>query len=100
MSSKTILRGSYREHPAGSVPSGSPAPPDIISITLVLRRRNSAPPMESLTTLSCRNFTELHGADPDDIVAVEEFVTAHGFSVIRVDEAARTITIRGVVSIV
>jgi kumamolisin len=52
--------------------------------------------MDSLTEpLSRRNFTELHGADGDDIIAVEEFVTAHGFSITRIDPAARTITIRG-----
>jgi kumamolisin len=46
-------------------------------------------------TLSRLHFQKLHGADAGDIIAVEEFVSAHGFSVVRVDEAARAITIRG-----
>ncbi|HZS55622.1 MAG TPA: S53 family peptidase [Bryobacteraceae bacterium] len=96
MSSKSILRGSYREHPVGSVPAGTPAPDEIINITLVLRRRNSAPEMESLAAaLSHETFVEVHGADLDDIAAAEEFATAHGFSIVRVDPAARSVTISG-----
>lgn len=94
-SSQSILRGSYREHPKGSVSAGTPAPQDFIDVTLVLRRRNSVPDMELSGHLSYRNFVELHGADDDDILAVEEFATANGFSIIRVDKGARSITIRG-----
>lgn len=96
MSSKSILRGSYREHPIGSVQAGAPAPVEIITITLVLRRRNGVPETESVVEhLSHKDFVELHGADHDDILAVEEFVTAHGFSIQRVDQGARSITISG-----
>lgn len=96
MSSKSILRGSYREHPVGSVFAGAPAPDDIINITLILRRRLSAPEPESLSGhLSHRNFAELHGADKHDLAAVEEFATAHGFSIVRIDQAARSVTISG-----
>ncbi|MBV9611627.1 MAG: S8/S53 family peptidase, partial [Acidobacteriaceae bacterium] len=96
MSSKTVLRGSYRQHPVGSVPAGTPAPVEIITITLVLRRKHEVPEIESvLEPLSRTNFVELHGADDQDIVAVEEFATAHGFSIVRVDRHARSITISG-----
>ena len=98
MSSKLILRGSHREHPSGSVPVGAPVPHEFITITLILRRRNEAPSPESLTAhLSRRNFAESHGADEQDIVAVEEFATAQGLSIMRVDPAARSVTIRGTV---
>ena len=100
MSSKSILRGSYRKHPVGSVPAGAPAPSEIINITLVLRRRNSAPERELITeSLSPSKFAELHGAHEDDIVAVEEFATAHGFSIVRVDRNARSITISGALAV-
>jgi kumamolisin len=96
MSSKSILRGSYREHPVGSVPVGSPASVEIITITLVLRRKHNAPEPESiLEPLGRDTFVELHGADHQDILAVEEFATAHGFSIVRVDRQARSITISG-----
>lgn len=96
MSSKTILRGSYRQHPVGSVPAGAPAPVEIITITLLLRRKHEAPEGDSIREpLSRRSFAELHGADDEDIVAVEEFATAHGFSIVRVDRHARSIMISG-----
>lgn len=99
MSSKSILRGSYREHPIGSVPDGAPAPIEIINITLFLRRRNSAPEIDCLIEhLNHSEFTERHGAIDDDILAIEEFATAHGFSIVRVDRAARCITISGAVA--
>jgi kumamolisin len=98
MSSNSILRGSQREHPFGSVPAGAPAPHDFITITLILRRRNEAPGPESLAEhLSRRDFAQLHGAGEQDIIAVEEFATAHGLSITRVDQAARSVTIRGTI---
>ncbi|HEX4750221.1 MAG TPA: S53 family peptidase [Bryobacteraceae bacterium] len=96
MSSKFILRGSYCEHPSDSAPAGSPAPSDIINITLVLRRRTSLPDeMEAGTHLSHENFVDLHGAADDDILAVEEFATANGFSVVHIDKGGRSVTIQG-----
>ncbi len=96
MSSKSILHGSHREHPAGSVPAGDPAPDQTITITLYLRRRNSAPEMEAFSDpLSHDNFVKLHGADEDDIAFVEQFVTSHGFSVVDIDRAARSLAIAG-----
>jgi kumamolisin len=81
------------------VQAGAPAPVEIITITLVLRRRNSAPELESrVEHLSHSDFVELHGADQSDIVAVEEFATAHGFSIGPVDQGARSIKISGPVS--
>ena len=96
MSSNSILRGSFREHPFGPVEAGTPAPTQIINITLVLRRRNDAPEMASLNEpLSHGKFSEIYGADEDDILAVENFATEHGFSIVRVDGGARTVTIAG-----
>ena len=99
MSSKSILRGSHREHPIDSVLASATAPDEIINITLVLRRCNTVPDVHSLADhLSHRKFIELHGADHRDITTVEEFATSHGFSIVRVDRGARTVTIAGRVS--
>jgi kumamolisin len=96
MSSKSILRGSYRQHPVGSVPVAAPDPAEIVAITLVLRRKNSVPETNSaIEPLDREKFVDLHGADHDDIVTVEEFATAHGFSIVRADRSARTVTISG-----
>ncbi len=99
MSSKSILRGSYRKHPKGSVLAGAPASSEVVNITLILRRRQSAPEAECISEpLSYKDFAELHGAGDDDILAVEEFASRHGFSVSRVDRGARSITISGPLS--
>ncbi len=96
MSSHTSLCGSQREHPAGSVGLGKPAPDEIIQLTLVLRRRASAPDPASIAShLSHSQLSELHGADPADIEAVEAFASEHGFMIVRLNSAARSVVIAG-----
>lgn len=96
MSSHISLCGSQREHPAGSVGLGKPAPDEIIQLTLVLRRRASAPDPASIAShLSHTQLSELHGADPADVEAVEAFASEHGFMIARLNSAARSVTISG-----
>ncbi len=99
MSSHVILRGSHREHPVNSVPVGKPASDEIIQITLLLRRRNASPEVDSIERyLSREEFAAAHGAHPADVQAVEAFASEHDFSVARVDPAARTVIISGSMS--
>lgn len=96
MSSQVILRGSLREHPAGSVQVGDPAPDELIQITLILRRRADAPEPDSIDChLSHDELGHLYGADLADIAAIEAFVSEHGFSIVSIHVAARTIVISG-----
>ncbi|MBV9403942.1 MAG: S8 family serine peptidase [Acidobacteriaceae bacterium] len=94
MSSHVILSGSHRTHPAGSDPVGKPAENEIIYITLVLARRAEAPE-PAASRLSHHELAANYGADPADIAAVELFASEHGFSIVNVNAAARTITISG-----
>src|SRR4051794_6510655 len=71
MSSHVLLRGGHREHPAGSVLIGEPDPNEIVQITLILKRCNSAPdPKASDGHLTQQELADRHGADPADIEAV------------------------------
>ena len=96
MSSHIPLQGSQREHPVGSMPAGDPAPDEIIQLTLILRRRCAAPEPDSIDHhLSHDELAQLHGADPADIQAVENFVAEHHFSIVSVNTGARSIRISG-----
>ena len=96
MSSRVTLCGSQREHPANSVLLGEPAADEIIQLSLILRRRGSAPDPGSIAShFSHSQLSELHGADPADMEAVEAFASEQGFTVVRRHAAARAITLSG-----
>ena len=99
MSSHVLLRGGQRKHPAGSVVVGAPDPNEIIQITLVLNRRDSAPEPDPLEHhLTHQELQELHGADPEDVKAVEAFAAENHLSIVHLDPAARSITLSGPLS--
>ncbi|MBV9303560.1 MAG: S8/S53 family peptidase [Acidobacteriaceae bacterium] len=101
MSSRVLLRGGHRSHPAGSVVVGEPNPKEIVQITLILNRRDSAPEPDRISRqLTRAELRDLHGADPADIRAVEEFASANHLAIARLNPAARTITLCGPLSII
>ncbi|MBV9761105.1 MAG: S8 family serine peptidase [Acidobacteriaceae bacterium] len=96
MSSHVPLQGSLREHPIGSLPAGPPAPDEIVQLTLILRRRGAAPDPDSLGRhLSHCELAGRHGADPADLQVVQDFVDAHHWSIVSIDEAARSVIVSG-----
>ena len=94
MSSHVILSGSNREHPADAAFMGKPSPDEILQITCILRRRAMRPKTPAAALIASTIRTN-HGADPADIEAVERFANEHGFSMVRIDQAARAITLAG-----
>lgn len=94
MSSKIILKGSAREHPANSVFAGKPHRNERGTVTCVLRRKSPAARCIE-TQLSHQDFAANHGIDSDDVSAIELFAAQHHFSVDRVDVAARTVALSG-----
>jgi len=94
MSSQVISSGSHREHLAGAAFMGKPPADEIIQITCILRRKDDASKTPA-NRLSHQQFERTQGADPADIDAVERFANQHGFNVVRVDNAARSITLAG-----
>ena len=96
MSSQNILRDSLREHPLNSTPVGKPAPNEPIQVTVVLCRRKETPGAAPLGThLSHEELSNVYGADPAHINAVEAFASEHHLSIVKVDPASRTVTIAG-----
>ncbi|MBV8809758.1 MAG: S8 family serine peptidase [Acidobacteriaceae bacterium] len=96
MSSHVILRDSHREHPAGSVPVGQPAPDQPTQITVVLRRRTPISDDGCLGVhLSHAEFAGAYGAEPADIRALEDFAAEHGFSFASVNAGGRTVVLSG-----
>jgi kumamolisin len=96
MCSAVNIAGSYREHPVGWHRFGEPAPDEILTVSLVLRRRESAPSPDLMQHFLSRDELEnVHGADPADIEAVEAFAFEHQLSVVTINGASRVITIAG-----
>jgi kumamolisin len=94
LSSQIILKGSQREHPKDSVFLGKPHADERGSITCVLRRKHVAPRSVAIQ-LSHEDFAVTHGCDIQDIHAVENFAAEQGFTVDRIDSAARTMKLSG-----
>ncbi len=94
MSSHVILSGSHREHPAGAAFLGKPSPDEILQITCILRRTGETPDAPA-GRVSHQQFERMHGANPADVTAIESFASEHGFSVVRIDPAARAVTLAG-----
>ena len=94
MSSHVILSGSNREHPVDAAFLGKPAADELLRITLILRRKDDAPKTPS-GRLSRLLFEKRHGADEADVETIETFATEHGFSIVRIDRAARSVTLAG-----
>jgi kumamolisin len=76
--------------------TGHPDPDELITLTLILRRRCEAPDPDTIGRyLSHGELAEMHGADPVDIQAVENFASEHGFSIVSIHAAARTVVLGG-----
>jgi kumamolisin len=96
MSSNLTLCGTHREHPALSERVGLPPPDEIIKLTLILRRRKPASDQHPIPQrFTPQSLAEAHGADPADILAVEEFAAENHFTIADLNPAARSITIAG-----
>jgi kumamolisin len=96
MPSRVALRGSYRQHSPKAIKIGRPAINERLEVTLVLRRKQDAPhPWDLDIYLSHDELTALHGADPQDIDAVERFCFERHFSIVHLDAGARTVVVSG-----
>lgn len=67
-----------------------------IDVTLVLRRRAELPaPDKNAALMSASDLGERYGADPTDLTAVRDAVTAAGAQVLAEDGAGRRVQVRG-----
>jgi kumamolisin len=78
--SSQAVPGSHRDAPPGAQRVGQTDPSTVLDVLVVLRRAADRPGI---------------GASPDDVAQVEQFATAYGIAVSRVDLAARTVRLVG-----
>src|ERR1700684_3859951 len=96
-SDRVEVAGSQRELVPNHPRIGDVDPTEEIAVTVYLRPRADTgwvdqeaqlPPAER-SNLSREEWAERYGADPQDIVAVQQFAADHGLTVAGVDRARR-----------
>ena len=100
---KVALPGSNREPVAGAVVSGPVAENEIVSVTVILRRRKKLESLESFAFSrshrvrhhSRAEFGALYGADPADIATIEAFASEYGITITQVSQARRSVVLSG-----
>ena len=86
MSSRVALRGSYRQHSLRATRIGRPQPQDRMEVTLVLRRKQSAPhPWAADRYHTHEELAENFGADPADIAAIEAIASERHLSIANIE---------------
>jgi kumamolisin len=111
MVSKTIyapLIGSEHAKLPGHKDLGFSRPDEVISVTLILRRRTRSrsagklPPRtpEAFPTVSRATFVRTLGSHSKDLSAVSAFAKAHGLEVIESQPSRRSVELRGSISAV
>lgn len=94
------LPGSERKPMAGAKKMAAADPNAVMQATIVLRPRQSdAEPLADVVArgerLTRAEYQARYGADPDDVQTVLAFTSSFGLSLMRVDLAARTVTLTG-----
>jgi len=95
---RVALRGSERQAIPRSQTVGSPDPNSQMTVTVLLRRRNSDLPAPGSETVTREEFAGRFGADPAEVALVEEFASDNDLTVMEVDLARRTVVLSGTVA--
>ena len=95
---RVALRGSERQPLRDSQTVGRPDPNSRVTVTVLLRRRNSDLPEPGSEILTREQFASRFGASPADVVPVEEFAAENDLTVVDVDLARRSIKLAGTVA--
>ena len=99
------LAGSHRETATGATPDRPIDNQEMVQATIILRRRERAtmPPPETFayrqantrTYHSRDDFAALHGADHQDMAAIEAFAHEYGLTIAQCSAARRTVVVTG-----
>ena len=100
---KTVLAGSHREPVAGASVARAIDNSEIVSATVVLRRRTEPAALGSFAFADPRSVTRhtreeygtLHGAAPADIATIEAFAHEYGLTVTERSQARRSVVLSG-----
>ena len=94
-----LLPGSERTPRADATPAGTPAPSDVIEVSLMLRRRTPLDPATHQSEpISREDFSRIYGADPADIHRIEEFAQEFELTIVAIDLDRRTAVLSGTVA--
>jgi kumamolisin len=97
--SRITIAGSDKKPLANAQPAGPVHADETISVTIVLRRRGDHPAIavdsDSYQPHVREDYGITHGADPNDLTAVETFAHEHHLTVSDRDAARRTIVVSG-----
>ena len=92
------LPGSERAPRADALPAGTPAPSDVIEVSLMLRRRTPLDPTHHSEPISREEFSRRYGADPADIHRIEDFAQEFELTIVAIDLDRRTAVLSGTVA--
>src|SRR4051812_39830559 len=98
MQERIAVRGSNRQPLPNAVPAGAPDPNAPVNVTLILRRRTAELPRAGSRRVTREEFAELYGADPADLLRVEEFAAENDLTIAEVDLARRSVVLAGTVA--
>jgi kumamolisin len=101
-----LLKGTEHAHPTGHHVLKPSAGNELVTVTVIVRRRPGGPKMAALEAFSAKSATSKpshsrtqfaadHGADPKDLDEVVAFARAHQLSIEETNQARRTVIVRG-----
>jgi len=104
-----LLTSTEHSHPSGHHVLGASAQDELVTVTVIVRRRTGGPQMATLDAFSAQSaasrptrsraqFAADHGADPKDLDDVAAFARTYQLSVVETNEARRTVVLRGPVA--
>jgi len=96
MESRVPVPGSERQPPRDARRVGAVDPEEPVSVTVVVRRRPGAQPLDAAAApLDRATFARTQGAGADDLAAVERFAHEHGLTVAESSAERRTVKLMG-----
>jgi kumamolisin len=91
---KVILKGSERRPIPNSEQVGAPDPAELITVSLILRRKADPPAYEE-EPFTREEYARQFGAREADVPPIEKFAAENDLTVIEVDLARRTVVLAG-----
>jgi kumamolisin len=95
---RVAVRGSGRTAPLDSSVIGVADPNEAVSVTVVVRRKTAELPSPKSRPIPRDKFAELYGANPADVLKVEQFAAEYDLTVDEVDLSRRSILLSGTVA--
>jgi kumamolisin len=95
------LSGSERSELPDATPTGTPLDPsEVITVTVVLRRRAEVPTelINTTATISTAELGERYGANPADVTLVADVLGRYGLTVTEFQPASRRLKVTGMIA--